>query len=364
MQRPIRVIHLSTVHPSNDGRIYYKECASLAQQYEVHLIANGSASGVKGVVVHALPKTGLLGRFIVKPLKAFAIIRKIQPKVVHFHDPELMLFGVFLKLFRYKVVYDVHEDLPKQILYKPYLKFNFTKQFLSKTIALLEQICVRFFDAIVVVTSDIQAKYPAHKTHLVRNFPITKAIVSTHRKHFQVPLKLVYAGGLTKVRGIYELLEAITQLSFPVELNLYGQFNDVAYEQQCKSSLGWTQVQFHGLVPMREVYQELHQYDIGLGLLHPIKNYLTSLPVKAFEYMAAGIPMLFSDFKYWKTVFGEYSYFANAQQPKEIAKAIEYMVNNEQDAFEKTRSARNKIRHEWSWEAEQLNLFNVYEKLK
>ena len=45
----------------------------------------------------------------------------------HFHDPELMLFAFFLKLRHKKVVYDIHEDLTKQILIKNYIPSFFKK---------------------------------------------------------------------------------------------------------------------------------------------------------------------------------------------------------------------------------------------
>lgn len=362
MQKAV-IAHISTVHPSNDGRIYFKECAALANSYEVHLIANGMASGAEGVQVHALKGEGVIARVVKKPIQILRIVQSIKAQVVHFHDPELMFLGVILKILGYKVIYDVHEDLPKQILYKPYLKSTLVKVLLSKLVWFTEQICSKFFDAIVVVTEDIQQKYAPSRTYLVRNYPITQSIITTTKTKFQTPLKLVYAGGLTRVRGILELLEATTLLPFEVEVHLYGKFNEAAYEQACKNSIGWTHVRFHGLLPMQEVYNELHNYDIGIGLLHPIKNYLTSLPVKAFEYMAAGITMLFSDFDYWQQTFGEYAYFADAQNPEDIAKAIQHMVTHQEEAFQKAEKGKAKITQEWSWEAEQVNLLEVYSRV-
>jgi hypothetical protein len=46
------------------------------------------------------------------PWRAFAAIRSMKPTIVHFHDPELMPLGILLKGLGYKIIYDVHEDVP------------------------------------------------------------------------------------------------------------------------------------------------------------------------------------------------------------------------------------------------------------
>ncbi|MGZ4123750.1 MAG: group 1 glycosyl transferase, partial [Tumebacillaceae bacterium] len=69
------------------------------------------------------------------------------------------------------MIYDVHEDLPRQIMSKHWIP-----KWLRKSIAVaaetVEGIGAQFFDRIVTVTETIAARFAAHKTVLVKNFPI------------------------------------------------------------------------------------------------------------------------------------------------------------------------------------------------
>ena len=60
----VKVCHVSSAHSVYDDRIFFKECSSLAQQFDVHVIAIGEKDEVlNNVQIHALPKSSYKLKF-------------------------------------------------------------------------------------------------------------------------------------------------------------------------------------------------------------------------------------------------------------------------------------------------------------
>ena len=365
---PYKVCHISTVHSIFDDRIFFKECKSLVKEsYDVSLmVQNNKDEIIDGVQIYPLKKyQSRLSRVFNGTFGAFKTTRKIKANLYHFHDPELMFLGVMLKISGKKVVYDVHEDLPKQILYKDWINSIFIKQLFSKLIYFFEQFCCLFFDGIAAATEDIAKKFPKNKTIVLRNFPIKSLIKidNSINKENKDTFVLVYAGGLSKIRGIKEIIEAVGMVDEEVRLWLFGEFENTEYFEECKNLQAWGKVEYFGYKKMDEVYRHIQQADVGIALLYPIKNYLTSLPVKAFEYMAAGKPFIMSDFPFWKDMFGDCALFADPFKPTEIAERITELKKNKELLLSLGEKGKALIETKYSWELEQNKLFDLYKRL-
>lgn len=64
--------------------------------------------------------------------------------------------------------------------------------------------------------------------------------------------------------------------------------------------------------------------------MHPVENYLDALPVKMFEYMCAGIPVIASDFPLWREIVigNDCGLCVDPMNPKAIAEAIDYLATH------------------------------------
>ena len=363
----VKVCLLTTVHPSFDVRIFYKEAKTLVQVgYDVTLIAQHDKNEiVNGIKIIALPEArNRFERIFGLTVRALYLALKQRAYIYHFHDPELIVVGIILKLFRKKVIYDVHEDVSKQILNKDWIGNKHIREFMAFMFELIERIGAFIFDIILTATSDIAKKFPKNKTVILRNFPILKLIDNTAPTNYKKNKPVtIYAGGLTKIRGIKEIVQAMEYIDDRAELWLLGKWESEKYKKECEYLEGWKYTKYLGLVSLREVYQYMKVADIGISMLFPIKNYLTSLPIKVFEYMACSLPVVMSGFPYWKKMFGECALFVNPCDPKDIAEKILYLLDNPKEAKELGKRGRKLIEEKYSWGAESEKLLEMYKNL-
>ena len=203
-----KICHISSVHSALDARIFYRECKQLAKNgYEVTLIANNHNKHeiIDNVNIISFPKTNSrLFRMLILSFYMFykALIQKSD--LYQFHDPELMLVGLLLKLSGKNVVYDVHEDLPKQIYNKPYIPRKL-KPIISNNIKKIEAYVSKKMNGIVAVVPTIKDRFMETNanTTMFRNFPefdLVKNIDPVFKKTNK--FVIIYPGSLSQVRGI------------------------------------------------------------------------------------------------------------------------------------------------------------------
>jgi glycosyltransferase involved in cell wall biosynthesis len=361
----IKVCHLSTVHKRFDVRIAVKECSSLvAAGYEVHfIVADGKGEGVfQGILIHDIGKqSNRIKRMVISPIPVLFKALQIKAEVYHFHDAELIPAGLFLRLLGFKVIYDIHDDLPKQIMDKHYIPL-YIRKVLSRVVQTLENLVIPLMSAIVI-TVTIQAKRFSTYHHIVRtihNFPLLTEVANVNAEN-RIKNVICYIGGLTRIRGIIELLKAIKGL--PVKLIIAGEFDPPGLIHEAKAEPGWQQVDYRGFVGRDEVADILSVSSIGMVTLLPNENYLASLPIKMFEYMGAAIPVIASDFPLWRQIIDNYQcgICVDPSNVKEISAAITFLLDNPQIAAEMGARGYQGIRNDLNWESQITILLQLYE---
>jgi len=367
-----KICQITTVHPSFDVRIFHKECRTLAKAgYEVYLIAqHDKEEVVDGVHITPLPKIkSRKKRIIFLPMKALIRALKLKTDVYHFHDPELLPVGVLLKLLtKKKVIYDVHEDYSKQILSKPYIP-KILRKSISYFVKVLEYISSLFFDGIITATDDILRNFSYHKRAIsVKNFPIIEDFPNINRVDENKNIfNLIYVGGIAETRGIIQIVKALEFVNSnkQVKLVLCGTFDPPDLEVKVRNLKGFEKVEYHGWVDHKKIPEFLNKADAGIVCLHPIPNYLTSLPIKLFEYMLASLPVIASNFPLWKEIVegNNCGICVNSLDPKDIAEAIKYLIEHPDEARKMGENGRKAVLENCNWEKESEKLINLYEEL-
>ena len=366
-----KVCVLTSAHPAFDVRIFHKECKSLAAAgYEVTLIAAGKEDGDHdGIALRALPAwKSRLARFIQGPAVVFKKALDADADIYHFHDPELIPIALLLRLRGKKVIYDIHEDVPRTISYKPYIPRPL-RGLVSRTVEFIEDRASRRFSALVAATPGIGERFRRGNTTVavVNNFPRIEEIESSVRA---TPAQnreasILYVGmRITRARGAEEMVRAMGLLSSATRarLRLVGSWDAPELPAALAQLPGWDRVTFVGPLGRDKIKEELENACAGLVILHPEPNYLASQPVKLFEYMCAGLPVIVSDFPVCREIVAgaRCGILVNPLDPAETARAIEFLLTHPDEAREMGRRGFQAVRERYSWANEEKTLLQFY----
>jgi len=364
-----RIVHLTTVHPREDIRIFHKECVSLARAgYEViQVVGDGLGDAlVKGVRIFDIgaPPDGRVARMRLQPQRALDAVLRLQPALVHFHDPELLPVGVKLMRRGIPAVYDAHEDVPRQILTKQWIPAPLRRP-LSWAFERYENAQVGHLAGLVAATPHIAERYAglARRVVNVNNFPflgeLAPAATATPREN-----AVCYVGGITRTRGAHQMLRALALLP-GVRLLLCGKFEDAALEAEMRAAPGWTQVDYLGLVGRQQVREVMARSFAGLVTLQPMPSYLDSLPIKMFEYMSAELPVIASSFPLWRGIVEAHGcgICVNPVDPAAIAAAIRALRDSPGRVREMGTAGQRAVTQVFNWPMAERELLAFYAAL-
>lgn len=361
----MKIAQATTVHKRDDSRIFRKECRTLAEAFDVSLIVAdglGDAQVDNVRIIDVGRDAGRSLRFLKAPMRVASVVFREKIDVVHFHDPELIPLGLFLRLTGRKIVYDVHEDLPRDIMIKEYIP-GALRATISRLVAGLEWLGGRTFSGIVAATPTIADRFPAKKTAVILNYPMAEEFGRKQETtpYAGRPRAFAYVGTLSQARGVIETVAAMALVP-QAQLLLAGAFNTQALEEQAAATPGWERVDYRGFVSRAEVERLLDASRAGLVTLLPTQTHLDSYPIKLFEYMAAGLPVIVSDFPLWRRILEgiDCAVWVDPRKPEDIARAMIWVLENAAKAEAMGVAGRDAVLNKLNWTTEGRRLVEFY----
>lgn len=366
----VKVCHLTSAHDSNDVRIFYKECVSLASAgYDMYLVAQGRSreeAGVHVIGTGAAPDSRLK-RMTVFAERIYKKALEVDADIYHLHDPELLPYGKKLKKLGKKVIFDSHENTLEQMLDKAYIP-ALIRPAASEGYRWYATKLFKQFDALISVTPHIvnQLAQINSSTYMVTNYPLLEEM-TTGENEKEEKLRLCFAGGISEQWSHETILGALAEED-NVEYMLCGQ-GKKEYIKILQDMPGWKNVQFYGMLPHAESLELQKKSDIGMALLQPSRN--TGFNVgtigntKIFEYMLSGIPIICTNFTLWQEIIQHYQcgICVPPQDPKAVLDAIRFIQTHRDMAAQMGRNGRRAVEQEFNWSTQEKTLLELYAKL-
>lgn len=286
-------------------------------------------------------------------VRVWRLLRKLNPDVVHFHDPELLPPMLALTFIdgRVRVVYDVHENVESTLrsslvrwLYRGLLSMAERRM----NLILAEESYRKFCDRPWPILRNLGLDFGAHSR-------------DTRRR------QMVYVGDVAEERGALVMLKAFISTGLKDwDLVYIGKCNETGLTETLEREARGQGVEgrFHrlGYLSLDKAMCYVKESSLGLAIIHPIPNHIQSLPTKIFDYLSAAVPVLVSDFPFYRNFFSDIPgiRFVDPLDVNAVAMALSEMAKRKDEWVSRAEAGRRIFLERYSWSKERENLLKAY----
>ncbi|MEY8800945.1 glycosyltransferase family 4 protein [Leisingera sp. XS_AS12] len=349
--------------------VYYRTLVLAGEGVRIDLLTYhpGQDVDIPGVRVLRIPRIAFLEPVPVGPsikkllLDIFVLLWTIgllirhRYRLVHAHEEAVFWCRALKPLFRFRLIYDMHSSLPQQLE-----NFGFTtSKLLIGMFRFLEDSCLKAADAVITICPDLrdyalQQGVTEKKHFLIENSifedvrlaatPDAPAAVDSEAEDIvfsaEIPT-LLYAGTFEKYQGIDRVIKAfagITGAHPDARLVLAGGTPEqVAAMKTLAAEEGLSnQCLFTGRVSKKTALWLNKEADV---LLSPRIDG-TNTPLKIYEQLASGKPLIATRIWSHTQVLDEACCFLVESSPESIARGMSEVLSNPDEAKRRAGNAR------------------------
>jgi glycosyltransferase involved in cell wall biosynthesis len=181
------------------------------------------------------------------------------------------------------------------------------------------------------------------------------------------PLRLVYAGSISRKAGIAALLRTVRS-ACGVKLTIYGPIDpefqkdfDILFSEANQTEL---KIEYLGVIPYRQVASALQNHDVGVVFYQPTNlNQLFCSPCKLFEYMSAGLAILASNSPSLMSIVNDdqIGICVDSRSDEQLLNAVNTLVNDRDLTLQMCRKALIAFRDKYNYDIQVQPLLESLE---
>ena len=122
-------------------------------------------------------------------------------------------------------------------------------------------------------------------------------------------------------------------------------------------------VKFIGAQSRKKVDELMGMARAGIMVYHPVANHMEAMPNKLFEFMAAGLPVICSDFPLWKRLIEENrcGRCVNPLDREMVRQCCQQMLDDYQNSQKMGKRGRELVEKKYNWNCEDKKLLGLYQ---
>lgn len=355
---------ITTIHQDFDNRIYHRQINSLLDAgLSVCVVApwDFSKRTRSDFSFVELPKPRGRAARVTHGWRTYRAARGVNARAYIFHDNDFLPWAWKLRRATGRpVVYDAHENIPEDILYKDWIP-RFLRTPLSLAFRMIEEAIVASLKETIVAVSSLERRFRqvGARAVLVRNFSKFRVPAGFARER-----AILYTGEVSPDYGVYHLVEIAREMKrrgIDVPLRIVDRFREQVHirdfvERAARED--GLRIEILDSVPAEHMPQILAKGCIGLSPLPDLPNKRLALPTKIFEYFAFGLPVVASDIEGTRQIMADddLGFLLPADDYQGWVSAIQKLLDDPQLYAEYQRRGWHAVGNTFTWEAEERRL--------
>lgn len=361
------ICYLTGLYSRRDSLMFYRQGAGMVSAgHKVSMIVcddkeNEVINGIHIYSTQFKPKNRL-ERFIKTKNIVLKLADKIDADIYQISDPEHISMVSHFKKKGKSVIFNMREYYPNMLMSKSYIPISLRKMVSN----LYKKMMRRYFPkygAIFTVTPSItnilKEEFGLRNVYTLSNFPIPNENYSLSKEDYMSRKDVaIYVGTVYTASRQNIFLDALQQ-NPQVHYLIAGRFYE-GYDKIQNHPL-WGKVEFINGFKREEMASFFARATFS-NTLRDFGGRDGSLGViKIFESMEAALPVIFSDVPSYRNIVEKYhcGVCANPNDVESVEKAIRYLVENKEEAYEMGQNGRRAVLEEYNWWTQ----FKIYQEV-